>query len=237
LAYLYLDEGGYELADKFADEAEKVAADGDDLLMARARVVRCIRENRLADSTAEDDQRRAHLRSAETYARDSIEYARRAKHPGVLAKALTWLGMTLVSGGTDSPDAVSDATASCREAAEQLRDSHRGDYIWDDFLTLKSRLFEERYARSEVIDWVLGLKAIRMEDFEAYVIKVVWEKHDRKIGPAASELGIRPRRVEDILRRTGHIKPERWRNPDASSSDPDKSRARERDDDMPEITS
>jgi tetratricopeptide (TPR) repeat protein len=217
LAYLYIDmknkKNNLDLARDQAQDAQRVAGSDNLLLGARASAVQCVIENCLAEKSTSEVDRLAYLTTAERHARHAVKGARAANHPGVIAKSLTWLGITLARKGFHEPTARSEAFALCQEAGMILEKAKRGDYIWEDFMTLKHELFKAEAGKAEIHDWLLGMRKLTLEDLENYVVTIVWKRRAQDARQAQEELQVTREKFHRILSRAGHHIPKTRRNP------------------------
>jgi tetratricopeptide (TPR) repeat protein len=212
LAYYYLDVGNLTAAAAEAKEALEISGSDNPLLSARAYVVLSVIENRHAERKISEQDSRDHLKTAEQHARRAIESAQAANHPGVIAKSMTWLGITLASQQYHTPKARRDALNACEVAAGILERSNRADYIWEDFLTLKSKLFGLAAGKSEIRDWLIGRSPLTLRDMEVLVANIVWRRHGKDLRATRDELGIGEDALHRILSDPGHLRPKTKRN-------------------------
>src|SRR5262249_35072572 len=99
-AYLFLDQGEAEKAEAEAGAAFQVAEQKqDNILMARAQLLRCMIENAQLEEEIEDvPDPSHHARMAHDCAHQALELAKRTQDRRLLAQAYLWHGLTSCNG-------------------------------------------------------------------------------------------------------------------------------------------
>ena len=209
-AYLHLDNGDLEHAEASAKTAFELGEDKKDfILMARARLVRCMIENaRVEEGIGDSTEPGNHARLAQDFAHEAVELAKHTQNRRLLAHTYVWQGLTHTNRFFDDPDAA----RHCYDQAVNLsRDGH-AENAWQDLQTLKTRVHRGGSLNPILRAWSqgsVGDKTFQQlsEEFAELVIPKVWEREGRKISRVATRLSISPKKVRRILNRVGRRKP------------------------------
>jgi tetratricopeptide (TPR) repeat protein len=203
--FLHLDAGELDTA---ASQGARAFSHGqeksDYIVMARARTLQCIVETAAMEEQVGDPA--AHHEAAETFAREAVAFAGHTQNRRLLARAHTWLGLTLSAG--PSPD-FDGARRSAEEAIALLQTEASDSYHpWEDLETLKARVLRARPVDALLHAWSSGIVENQSfqqmeEEFARIVIPRVWEREGRKISRVAAKLSISPKKVRRILHSAG----------------------------------
>lgn len=203
--FLHLDAGDLECS---AGEAAEAFAHGheklDYIVMARARTLQCIVENAAVEEQLGNPAE--HHESAETFAREAVTFAGHTQNRRLMARALTWQGLTLAA----DPSGDLEQARRCCEQAMGLLQPEGGErqYVWDDLETLKTRVLQARPIDAVLRAWSAGVVENQSfqeitEEFARIVIPKVWEREGRKVSRVAEKLSISPKKVRRILEAAG----------------------------------
>jgi len=200
---LYFDGGELDLAEADALEAYRLGEEKHDyILMARGRILQCMVENgKFEEGIEEHDDPAAHAQAALHYAAEGVAFARHTQNKRLLARALTWHGMTLVNEYFHNPEAARQLSD---QAATLVKPDGHHDYVWDELQALNNRLMGAGSVEHILREWSQGLvgeKSFQQisEEFAAILIPKVWEREGRKISRVAQRLAISPKKVRRIL--------------------------------------
>jgi tetratricopeptide (TPR) repeat protein len=210
-AYLYLDNGDLDRAESAAKTAFRLGEEKrDNILMARARMVRCMIENaRVEEGIGESTEPGNHARLAQDYAHEAVELAKHTQNRRLLAHAYIWQGITFCNRFLDDPDAA----RRCYDQAITLsRDGH-AENAWEDLQTLKRKVLRRGDVNPTLRAWSqgsVGDKTFQQisEEFAELIIPTIWEREGRKVARVAARLSISPKKVRRILDRVGRRKRE-----------------------------
>ena len=209
-AYLHLDNGDLEHAEAAAKTAFRLAEDKRDyILMARARMLRCMIENaRVEEGIGETTQPGNHARLAQDFAHEAIELAKRTQNRRLLAHTYIWQGLTHCNRFFDDPDAA----RRCYDQVITLSKGDHADSAWEDLQTLKARVLRGGSVNPTLRAWSqgsVGDKTFQQisEEFAELIIPKVWEREGRKVSRVATRLSVSPKKVRRILNRVGRRKP------------------------------
>jgi tetratricopeptide (TPR) repeat protein len=207
-AYLHLDNGDLERAEAAAKIAYTLAEDkGDDILMARARMVRCMIENaRVEEGIGESTGN--HARLAQDYANEAVELAKHTENRRLLAHTYIWQGLTYCNRFFDDPDAA----RRCYDQAINLSKDGHAESAWEDLQTLKARVLRGGKVNPTLRAWSqgsVGDKTFQQitEEFAELIIPKVWEREGRKVARVATRLSMSPKKVRRILNKVGRRRP------------------------------
>ncbi len=208
-AYLYLDSGDLDRAESAAKTAFRLGEEKrDNILMARARMVRCMIENaRVEEGIGENTEPGNHARLAQDYAHEAVELAKHTQNRRLLAHAYIWQGLTFCNRFFDD----SDAARRCYDQAITLsRDGHAED-AWEDLQALKSKVLRRGDVNPTLRAWSqgsVGDKTFQQisEEFAELIIPKIWEREGRKVSRVAERLSVSPKKVRRILDRVGRRK-------------------------------
>jgi tetratricopeptide (TPR) repeat protein len=207
-AYLHLDNGDLERAESAAKAAFKLAEDKrDDILMARARMVRCIIENaRVEEGIGESTGN--HARLAQDYAQEAVELAKHTQNRRLLAHTYIWQGLTYCNRFFDDPDSA----RRCYDLAISLSKDGHAENAWEDLQTLKTKVLRGGSVNPTLRAWSqgsVGDKTFQQisEEFAELIIPKVWEREDRKVARVAARLSMSPKKVRRILNKVGRRRP------------------------------
>ena len=209
-AYLHLDNGDLEHAEAAAKTTFGLAeAKRDYILMARARLLRCMIENaRVEEGIGETIQLGNHARLAQDFAQEAIELAKHTQNRRLLAHTYIWQGLTHCNRFFDDPDAA----RSCYDQVISLSKSDHADSAWEDLQTLKAKVLRGGSVDPTLRAWSqgsVGDKTFQQisEEFAELIIPKVWEREGRKVSRVAARLSVSPKKVRRILNRVGRRKP------------------------------
>ena len=203
---LYLDAGEWDRAAEEAAEAFRLGQEKHDyILMARARLLRCIVENAKLDEEVEEhaDPGR-HAQAALEFSNEAVEFARHTQNQRVLARAYIWRGLTMANDFFHNTGA---ATECCDLAAAALK-SEPHDELWEELQMLKTRILGSANIDSTLRSWSqgeVGNKTFQQitDEFAEIIIPKIWEREDRRISRVATRLSISPKKVRRILKAAG----------------------------------
>ena len=209
-AYLHLDNGDLEHAEAAAKTAFSLAeAKRDHILMARARLLRCMIENaRVEEGIGETIQPGNHARLAQDFAQEAIELAKHTQNRRLLAHTYIWQGLTHCNRFFDDPDTA----RRCYDQVISLSKSDHADSAWEDLQTLKAKVLRGGSVDPTLRAWSqgsVGDKTFQQisEEFAELIIPKVWEREGRKVSRVAARLSVSPKKVRRILNRVGRRKP------------------------------
>jgi tetratricopeptide (TPR) repeat protein len=209
-AYLHLDNGDLEHAEGAAKTAFSLAEDKrDHILMARARMLRCMIENaRVEEGIGETTQPGNHARLAQDFAQEATELAKHTQNRRLLAHTYIWQGLTHCNRFFDDPDAA----RRCYDQVINLSKGDHGDSAWEDLQTLKAKVLRGGSVNPTLRAWSqgsVGDKTFQQisEEFAELIIPKVWEREGRKVSRVAARLSVSPKKVRRILSRVGRKKP------------------------------
>jgi tetratricopeptide (TPR) repeat protein len=209
-AYLHLDNGDVEHAETAAMAAFSLAeAKRDYILMARARLLRCMIENaRVEEGIGETTRPGNHARLAQDFAQEAIELAKHTQNRRLLAHTYIWQGLTHCNRFFDDPDAA----RNCYDLVTTLSKSDHADSAWEDLQTLKAKVLRGGNVNPILRAWSqgsVGDKTFQQisEEFAELIIPKVWEREGRKISRVAARLSVSPKKVRRILNRVGRRRP------------------------------
>jgi tetratricopeptide (TPR) repeat protein len=214
-AYIHLDGGDFQRAEKEAATAYDVAEEKQDyILMGRARILQCMIENARVEEEVEEEiggsaDPGGHARRALECSQEAIDLAKHTQHHLLLANAHVWRGLTQCNSFFDNPEAAREsydvARASC--GANQPDNN-----MWQDLQTLGAKILHKGSVHPALKAWsqgAVGEKTFRQisDEFAEIVIARVWEREGRKVSRVAARLSISPKKVRRILARVGRRKP------------------------------
>src|SRR6266852_913928 len=209
-AYLHLDNGDLEHAEAAAKTAFRLAEDKrDHILMARARMLRCMIENtRVEEGIGESTEPGNHARLAQDFAHEAIELAKHTQNRRLLAHTYIWQGLTHCKRFFDDPDAA----RLCYDQVITLSRGDHADSVWEDLQTLKAKVLRGGNVNPTLRAWSqgsVGDKTFQQisEEFAELIIPKVWEREGRKVSRVAARLSMSPKKVRRILNRVGRRKP------------------------------
>jgi tetratricopeptide (TPR) repeat protein len=208
-AYLHLDNGDLERAETAAKAAFRLAEDKHDyILMARARMVRCMIENARVEEGIGDSEPGNHARLAQDFAQEATELAKRTQNRRLLAHTYIWQGLTHCNRFFDDPDAA----RRCYDQVVTLSKGDHADSAWEDLQTLKAKVLRGGSVNPTLRAWSqgsVGDKTFQQisEEFAEMIIPKVWEREGRKVSRVAARLSVSPKKVRRILNRVGRRKP------------------------------
>jgi len=211
-AYLYLDNGDLERAEAAAKTAFRLGEEKrDNILMARARMVRCMIENaRVEEGIGENTEPGNHARLAQDYAHEAVELAKHTQNRRLLAHTYIWQGLTFCNRFFDDPDAA----RRCYDQAITLsKGGGHAENAWEDLQTLKSKVLRKGDVNPTLRAWSqgsVGEKTFQQlsEEFAELIIPKIWEREGRKVSRVAERLSVSPKKVRRILDRVGRKKRE-----------------------------
>jgi tetratricopeptide (TPR) repeat protein len=209
-AYLHLDNGDLEHAEATAKTAFRLAEEKRDyILMARARLLRCMIENtRVEEGIGETTQPGNHARLAQDFAQEAIELAKHTQNRRLLAHTYIWQGLTHCNRFFDDPDAA----RRCYDQVISISKDGHADSAWEDLQTLKAKVLRGGSVNPTLRAWSqgsVGDKTFQQisEEFAELIIPKVWEREGRKVSRVAARLSVSPKKVRRILSRVGRRKP------------------------------
>jgi len=209
-AYLHLDNGDLELAEAAAKTAYDLGEQKrDNILMARAQMVRCMIENaRVEEGIGDSTEPGNHARLAQDFAHEAVELAKHTQNRRLLAHTLIWHGLTYCNRFFDDPEAA----RRCYDQAITLSKDGHAENAWEDLQTLKAKLLRGGSVNPTLRAWSqgsVGDKTFQQisEEFAEIIIPKVWEREGRKVSRVAERLSVSPKKVRRILDRVGRRKP------------------------------
>ncbi len=209
-AYLHLDNGDLEQAEAAAKISFRLAEEKRDyILMARARMLRCMIENaRVEEGIGESTEPGNHARLAQDFAQEAMELAKHTQNRRLLAHTYIWRGLTHCNRFFDDPDAA----RLCYDQVITLSKGDHADSAWEDLQTLKARVLRGGNVNPTLRAWSqgsVGDKTFQQisEEFAELIIPKVWEREGRKVSRVAARLSVSPKKVRRILNRVGRRKP------------------------------
>jgi tetratricopeptide (TPR) repeat protein len=208
-AYLHLDNGDLERAEAAAKTAFCLAEEKRDyILMARARMLRCMIENARVEEGIGDSEPGNHARLAQDFAQEATELAKHTQNRRLLAHTYIWQGLTHCNRFFDDPDAA----RPCYDQVITLSKGDHADSAWEDLQTLKAKVLRGGSVNPTLRAWSqgsVGDKTFQQisEEFAELIIPKVWEKEGRKVSRVATRLSVSPKKVRRILNRVGRRKP------------------------------
>jgi tetratricopeptide (TPR) repeat protein len=209
-AYLHLDNGDLEHAEASAKTAFRLGEEKrDNILMARARMVRCMIENaRVDEGIGESTEPGSHARLAQDFAHEAVELAKHTQNRRLLAHTYVWQGLTFCNRFFDDPDAA----RRCYDQAVTLSKDGHAENAWEDLQTLKAKVIRGGSVNPTLRAWSqgsVGDKTFQQisEEFAELIIPKVWEREGRKVSRVAARLSVSPKKVRRILDRVGKKKP------------------------------
>ena len=210
-AYLHFDNGDLDDAEASANQAFQLGEDKrDHILMARARLLRCMIENaRVEEGIGESTEPGSHARLAQDSAHEAIELAKHTENRRLLAHTYVWQGLTYCNRFFDDPEAA----RRCYDQALSLTKGDHADSAWEDLQMLKSKVLRAGSVNPMLRAWSqgsVGDKTFQQisEEFAELIIPKVWEREGRKISRVAARLSVSPKKVRRILNRLGRRKPQ-----------------------------
>jgi tetratricopeptide (TPR) repeat protein len=202
--YLYLDNGELDHAEAEANKAYRLGEEkGDQILMARARLLDCMIENvRSAEEIGESVEPGSHARQAQDCAQEAIELALHTQNRRLLADAYIWQGLTYCNRFLGDAD-------SARHSYDQaiaLSKGNHADGTWEDLEMLKAKVLRGGRVNPVLRAWSqgsVGDKTFQQitEQFAELIIPKVWEREGRKVSRVATRLSMSPKKVRRILDR------------------------------------
>jgi tetratricopeptide (TPR) repeat protein len=208
--YLYLDGGDLERADGEVAAAFQLGEHkGDNILMARTRLLQCMIENaRVDEEIGGGTEPSNHARLAQDCAHDAVELSKHTQDRRLLAQAYIWQGLTCCNRFFED-------TESARQSYDLAAAFSKGDYpdnAWEEMQTLKAKILRRGTVDPKLRAWsqgAVGDKTFQQitEEFAQMVIPKVWEREGRKVSRVAERLSVSPKKVRRILTRVGRRKP------------------------------
>ena len=210
--HIFHDNGDLDRAAQEAEGAYALGVEKEDfILMARARLLRCMVENaRLEDDLLDDagqyGDASPHAVLAERFGREAVECAKRTQNDYLLARAYIWLGLTQSNEHFNN---LEEARHSLNLAMSTMKADPFQPH-WDDLKTLKSRVLRGGDIDETLRAWsqgTIGDKTFReiTDEFAELIIPKIWEREDRKIARVAKKLSISPKKVRRVLMRAGAL--------------------------------
>lgn len=207
--YLHLDSGDLDHAEEAAREAFRLGDERrDHILMARARLLRCMIENgRAEEGIGESTEPGSHARLAQDFAHEAIELAKHTQNRRLLAYAHIWQGLTYCNRFFDDHEAA----RRCYDQAINLSKGDHADSAWEDLQVLKAKVLRSGSVNPTLRAWSegsVGDKTFQQitEEFASLIIPKVWEREGRKVSRVATRLSMSPKKVRRILSRAGRRK-------------------------------
>lgn len=209
-AYIHLDGGDFQRAEKESSSAYQLAEQKHDyILMGRARLLQCMIENaKVEEEIGGGADPGNHARRAFDFSQEAIELAKHTQHHLLLASAYLWQGLTQCNSFFDNLEAARESYDLARAACGDTQP----DNIWQDLQALRARILRKGSVDPALKAWsegAVGDKSFRQisEEFAEIVIARVWEREGRKVSRVAARLSISPKKVRRILARVGRRKP------------------------------
>jgi tetratricopeptide (TPR) repeat protein len=213
-AYLHMDNGDLDRAEAAATTAFRLGEEKrDHILMARARMLRCMIENaRVEEGIGESSEPGNHARLAQDFAHEAVELAEHTQNRRLLAHTYVWQGLTHCNRFFDDPDA---ARRHYDQAVALSKDGH-AENAWEDLQMLKAKVLRSGSVNPTLRAWSqgsVGDKTFQQisEEFAEIVIPRVWEREGRKISRVAARLSVSPKKVRRILNRVVRQAPRKIR--------------------------
>jgi tetratricopeptide (TPR) repeat protein len=212
-AYIHLDGGDFQRAEKEAASAYEVAEPKQDyILMVRARILQCMIENaKVEEEIGGGADPGSHARRAFEFSQEAIDLAKHTQHHLLLANAHLWQGLTQCNSFFDNPEA---ARVSYDLARASCGVNQPDNNMWQDLQTLSAKILRKGNVHPALKAWsqgAVGEKTFRQisDEFAEIVIARVWEREGRKVSRVATRLSISPKKVRRVLARVGRRKPGR----------------------------
>ena len=209
-AYIHLDSGDFQRAEKEAASAFQVAEEKQDyILMCRARILQCMIENgKVEEEIGGATDPGSHARRALEFSQQAIDLAKHTQHHLLLANAHLWQGLTQCNSFFEDPEAARKSYDLARVSCG----ANPPDNIWQDLQTLSAKIVRKGGIDTVLKAWsqgAVGDKTFQQisEEFAEIVIARVWEREGRKVSRVAARLSISPKKVRRILARVGRRKP------------------------------
>jgi tetratricopeptide (TPR) repeat protein len=203
---LHLDMGEIDRAVAEALKAYTLGRDKhDQILMARARILQASAENeRVDEQLGEDGDTAVYANAARRYSDEAIALAKHTQNRRLLAGAHIARGMTAANDFFQEWD---DAKQCVSRASAFLRSDDR-DHLWEELISLKSRILRASGIDETLRAWsegMVGDKTFQQvtEEFAEIVIPKVWSREGKKVSRVAERLSISPKKVRRILRQAG----------------------------------
>ena len=204
--YLHLDSGNIELGASEGHKAYELAKERKDYIhMARARVLQGMVENTRVDEQLGEDADVAVCASlARQFADEAIRWAELTENRRLIAEAYVARGM--VYGNDFFLDW--EGAKRCSDKASSLLVAGDRDHLWEDLMTLRSRILRSSTIDETLRGWsegIMGDKTFQQitEEFAEMVIPKVWEREGKKVSRVAQKLAVSPKKVRRILRNAG----------------------------------
>jgi tetratricopeptide (TPR) repeat protein len=209
-AYIHLDSGDFQRAEKEAASAFQVAEEKQDyILMCRARILQCMIENgKVEEEIGGATDPGSHARRALDFSQQAIDLAKHTQHHLLLANAHLWQGLTQCNSFFEDPEAARKSYDLARVSCG----ANPPDNIWQDLQTLSAKIVRKGGIDTVLKAWsqgAVGDKTFQQisEEFAEIVIARVWEREGHKVSRVAARLSISPKKVRRILARVGRRKP------------------------------
>ena len=207
-AYLHLDNGDFDLAEREAQTALQLGREKHDaIIMGRACLAQCMTENaKVEEEIGEGADAARHAHRALEAARQALELAQSTDNRRLVATAHVWHGLSHCNSFFDDCE-------SARESYEQalaLLKTLPGQWP-EELHALKAKLMRSSTVDATLRAWSAGALGNRTfqqisEEFAEIVIPKVWEREGRKVSRVAARLSISPKKVRRILNRVGRRK-------------------------------
>jgi tetratricopeptide (TPR) repeat protein len=205
-AYLYLDDGDYELAEQNADDGLTLAQKKNDpITLSRLSLLHCMIENaRVEDGITDRIGPEGHARRALSWAQDSIKFAKQTQNRRLLGNAYIWEGLTYANSFLHEWDSARRSY----DSALAILKGDQGGQLWNDLQALKQRLTPKVRVEGKLRAWSqgsVGEKTFKqiMDEFTELIIPKVWESEGRKVSRVADRLSISPKKIRRILEIVG----------------------------------
>ncbi len=210
-AYIHLDGGDFQRAEKEAASAYELGEEKQDyILMGRARILQCMIENaKVEEEIGEGADPGSHARRALECSQEAIDLAKHTQHHLLLANAHLWQGLTQCNSFFDNPEEARQSYDLARAACGTNQPDNN---MWQDMQTLGAKILRKGSVHPALKAWsqgAVGEKTFRQisDEFAEIVIARVWEREGRKVSRVATRLSISPKKVRRILARVGRRKP------------------------------
>ena len=173
--------------------------------MCRARILQALVGNaRFEEQIGESEDSTRYAQVAHDCATEAVELAKHTQSRRLLGRAHICQGLTLVNGFFNNPESA----RVCLDRAEAYLEQDRHDALWEEFLTLKTKILRAGTPDPNLRAWsegAVGDKTLQevLIEFEELLIPKVWEREDRKVSRVARRLSVSPKKVRRILRRLG----------------------------------
>ena len=205
-AYLHLDVGDLDLADREANQAYAIGqTTGGAVLMARGKILSGLIENaRVEELLGHPGDAPAFARRAKQHCMEAITLAEGTQNKRLIANAHLALGEVAANGFFRDYDLA----RRCVQTASELIQPQEADYIVDELNALKARLLRTVGIDDTLRGWSEGILAGKSlqqvtEDFAELVVTKIWLREGRRTSRVAHQLSTSPKKVRRLVRHAG----------------------------------